>query len=32
MKRIFAILAAVTAGLSMLAAIIAAVASHREHH
>lgn len=31
-KRIFAILAAVTAGLSMLAAIIATAASHREHH
>lgn len=31
MKRVFAILAAVAAGLGMVTAIIAAVASRREH-
>lgn len=32
MKRIFAILAAVAAGLNMVAAIIAAVANRRENY
>lgn len=32
MKRIFAILAAVAAGLGMVAAIIAAAVSHRENY
>lgn len=31
MKRIFAILAAVAAGLGMIAAIIAAIVGHREN-
>lgn len=32
MKRVFAILAAVAAGLGMVSAIIAAVVNHRENH